>query len=668
MSNIIKAARIRDVSSDEGEKTEIRESIRVLHDDDENGAETEFDFDIESGSGEKPKVRTQEERFKEMIDPELRQRILAEELVTLRRRVENERVGIIEEAQATARRLISEAEEKGKAIVEDADQNAGMIVNESETVGYQQGYKKGLREGKEAKEAKLEECVDDIKELVQFIKDENRRTFTENEKQIVQLSFDIAKKIMRQQIKVDDDSIPKMLEEIIKENEKTVKVYLSEMNRVLKFRVDRRLYGKIKALSENLRVIAIKEEDEDEKRDVIRIETETGMIDASISSQIDALKEELGVSDDGEPSNSEKSRAMGAAGESAEKPAAAPSKPVDGPALEKKKSEKIPAKKENDEQKITTAGGETPNLSGLTDEEINAKAAAKLAAINNSRENTVEEAKALAKSKSASDERKTAGDTRSKEEIDAAIDAKNAARLVGQTRFSDFEGDVDEEVAAKAKEALADIARSDNAIEEAKKKARESAAGATPEPAPAPEEKPADEGNQKVMSQDEIAELLKKTREAAAEPAAEAAPAPAPEPEPAPAPEEKPSDAGSQKVMSQDEIAELLKKTREAAAEPAAEAAPAPAPEPEPAPVPEEKPADAGSQKVMSQDEIAELLKKTREAAAEPAADAAPEPDADAEAKAKAKAKREAEREAEEAKLLAEAAAAAAAAATSYDE
>ena len=104
------------------------------------------------------------------------------------------------------------------------------------------------------------------------------------------VAFEIAKKIMKQQILIVENAIPKMLEEVIAENE-TVSRSFPKYSKTLMSPLDKSIAQKIRNLSKNVKVIVTQNDDH------IMAETENGMVDMSIPVQLSQLREAMGLNE-----------------------------------------------------------------------------------------------------------------------------------------------------------------------------------------------------------------------------------------------------------------------------------------------------------------------------------------------------------------------------------
>lgn len=201
--------------------------------------------------------------------------------------MKNVRDSIIRQALKKSQHIEQEATKRANEIVECAFEQSQNIMKDAENKGYQEGYAKGLSEGTQNAGAKAEAGLKEIQDLIQSIQTEKQAAFERQEKELIRIAFEIAKKIMRQQVQIDENVIPDMLKELIQEEQEHVKIYLSEYQKTLDLYIDENVLQKINKLSKNTNVIMVQGED------VIKVETENGIIDLSLNVQLDKLEEAI---------------------------------------------------------------------------------------------------------------------------------------------------------------------------------------------------------------------------------------------------------------------------------------------------------------------------------------------------------------------------------------
>ncbi|NLY70525.1 MAG: hypothetical protein GX076_02410 [Clostridiales bacterium] len=196
-------------------------------------------------------------------------------------RIEN----ILRQAIQRSKHIEDEARKRAEALLEDAHEKSHKILAEAESLGYQQGYEQGFKDGFNAAKEQAAEGLNEIEYLIELIKRQQREAYFKEEQHLIDLAFEIAKKILRREAEEDRDLIPKMIHDIISEHEGVLKVYLSEYNQALDIHIDRTIIDKIKKETKNLKVVTVSHED------MIMVDTENGVIDLSISEQLKKIRD-----------------------------------------------------------------------------------------------------------------------------------------------------------------------------------------------------------------------------------------------------------------------------------------------------------------------------------------------------------------------------------------
>ena len=104
------------------------------------------------------------------------------------------------------------------------------------------------------------------------------------EKELFDIALELSGKIMKQHVQADEGALLKMLEEIMQENEGSMKIYLSEYQKSLDIRIDKATAKKIKSMFKGAKLVLLKEED------LIMGENESGIVDMSVPAQLEQLK------------------------------------------------------------------------------------------------------------------------------------------------------------------------------------------------------------------------------------------------------------------------------------------------------------------------------------------------------------------------------------------
>jgi flagellar assembly protein FliH len=73
----------------------------------------------------------------------------------------------------------------------------------------------GLVDGANASESAAEEGLLELRRLIDLFKTEQRAALARDEKDLIEIAFEVAKKIMKQHVHADENAVQKMLEEIV---------------------------------------------------------------------------------------------------------------------------------------------------------------------------------------------------------------------------------------------------------------------------------------------------------------------------------------------------------------------------------------------------------------------------------------------------------------------
>lgn len=192
---------------------------------------------------------------------------------------------IIRQAIRKAQHIESEAAKRSDALIDNALKKCQHIMKEAEAEGYADGHASGLIHGAKAAESAAQSGLAEVRELIEAIKGEQRDARASQEKDLLEIAFQIARKIMKQEAQRDEDFILRMLEEVVQENEESVKIYLSEYNKSLDLHIDRAVAERIQRRFKGAKVILVQSED------TIVVETANALTDMSIQVQLGQLKE-----------------------------------------------------------------------------------------------------------------------------------------------------------------------------------------------------------------------------------------------------------------------------------------------------------------------------------------------------------------------------------------
>jgi len=191
---------------------------------------------------------------------------------------------ILRQALKKAEHIENEAQLRADALVDNALKSSREIMNVAEKRGYDEGYLRGLVDGANASETAAEEGLIELRQLIDLFKTDQKSALERNEKDLMEIAFELARKIMKQHVQTDENAVQKMLEEIVSENEGSLKIYFSEYQKTLGIHIDKAIAKKMRNLTKDAKLVIIKE------GDLIMSENEGGIVDMSVPVQLEQLK------------------------------------------------------------------------------------------------------------------------------------------------------------------------------------------------------------------------------------------------------------------------------------------------------------------------------------------------------------------------------------------
>jgi len=153
--------------------------------------------------------------------------------------------------------------------------------------GFQAGLREGLNEGMTQATSEIEQKLQEIHELLDAINEERQQALDNREKELLDIAFEIAKKIMKYQVAEDQDLFLRFFDEVIHGDEEDLKIYLSENQKTLDLHINKGMAEKLKKLSKKSKVIILKDEDK------IMVESNDSVIDMSLPVQLDQLEKAI---------------------------------------------------------------------------------------------------------------------------------------------------------------------------------------------------------------------------------------------------------------------------------------------------------------------------------------------------------------------------------------
>ena len=196
---------------------------------------------------------------------------------------------VLEQTIRRSRHIYDEALKRANSVMEHARMESQSILDEARQQGYEEGYAQGRLDGAAEARTAAEEGLQEMADLIATIRNERMEAAERQKKELLQVAFEVAKKIMRQQILADENTVLNMLEEVLSEHETGVTIFLPEYSKTLDVTIDKGVAEKIRNACKNAKVVMT------QKDDLIMAERENGMVDMSIPVQLSQLQKAVGL-------------------------------------------------------------------------------------------------------------------------------------------------------------------------------------------------------------------------------------------------------------------------------------------------------------------------------------------------------------------------------------
>lgn len=202
------------------------------------------------------------------------------------KQAEFEKDRIICDAQSLAESM----KNQGIEIINQARNEAIVIKEEARQSGYSQGYE----EGRQAAYNDLASEFAAVRQIIEQLNSEREAIYIQNENDLIDLAYDMAKKITLSEIKTDKSIIFEIVKQACKtfRNSDRVKISLAKCDMEQSVVTDEKL---IKRIAGNIPEVEI-ELLQDAQSGTVILDDDEEIVDASVPTQLDFLKEVLNAS------------------------------------------------------------------------------------------------------------------------------------------------------------------------------------------------------------------------------------------------------------------------------------------------------------------------------------------------------------------------------------
>lgn len=204
---------------------------------------------------------------------------------------------IIENAKKDATQVMIQARDKAEQLIEDTKEEIESLkkeaFNDGFKSGYEEGYRKAVKEQDKVFKGMQQSFQVDIETALSAIEDAKERSLQTYLEELKECAIAIAEKVIHISLTSSGDIIKRM---IIAETEKLketawVKVYMEKMDYEMMMKADADVINELSRLSNNIKFIVM----DQDKRGSCIIETPEEIIDISVDTQLENIKEILGT-------------------------------------------------------------------------------------------------------------------------------------------------------------------------------------------------------------------------------------------------------------------------------------------------------------------------------------------------------------------------------------
>ncbi|MHC1724191.1 MAG: FliH/SctL family protein [Aminipila sp.] len=211
-----------------------------------------------------------------------------------RQEAEQQAEEILEKASIEAQKILEEAKEQAQRII---DEKVEQTLAEASEKGFTEGFEKGQNEGFIAAENAVNEGMIEEAKAFRGELELAIQEFTESKNEILQnnlneltdLAINVAEKVIKISLKSSKDVVAKMIVAAAEDcrNKQWAKVYISHEDKAIAMNLEKDLIDALNQISANVKVVVM----EDEPSGTCIIESPDQIVDASVSTQLDHIRQ-----------------------------------------------------------------------------------------------------------------------------------------------------------------------------------------------------------------------------------------------------------------------------------------------------------------------------------------------------------------------------------------
>ncbi|GHU85029.1 hypothetical protein FACS1894198_2040 [Clostridia bacterium] len=209
---------------------------------------------------------------------------------------------LLSDARVVYRRVIKKAEKDAAVLIAKKKKDFVKLERELRErlregykvgmcSGYEEGYSLGRKVGREEKKQELDETIAELKGVVDYINLKQSDALERYEGKLVDLAFNIAQKVTRTVVDRDDEVYVNIVKAVLNDFRELKWVSLTVPSAEIKEKLasDERLLGDAVAELKNVKISVA----DDEKAEVLLIDTPVELVDASPETQIRNIRSRL---------------------------------------------------------------------------------------------------------------------------------------------------------------------------------------------------------------------------------------------------------------------------------------------------------------------------------------------------------------------------------------
>lgn len=190
------------------------------------------------------------------------------------------------EAKTQANKIIEDAQTLSKKIHENAMQKAKQELEKA----HEEGYKEGIKQGKAFAQQQLKATINEFIDFVNLIENEKQDLLLKYEEDLKDLALSIAKKIIDIELNKNDEAFLNLFKNALMylNKQDTLRLSVSELDKEF-VTTNKDILLSLTKGAKNIEIAEI----DGAPKGVCILETEQSLVDASVDSQLDKIKQML---------------------------------------------------------------------------------------------------------------------------------------------------------------------------------------------------------------------------------------------------------------------------------------------------------------------------------------------------------------------------------------